>query len=83
MIPDIPQHKKDEHDELAAARRRFQRNGGKIKKLPALGVKGNASAHWNGRISQELASVARSRNKANKKRNQQALRTEWTELDGK
>lgn len=100
MIPDIPRHKKDEQDALAAARRRFQRAGGKITRLPGFGLQSKDLGTWNGRSSQELAGTTRARNNglrkmsaaaseqrrisaAAKKRNQQALRAEWTELDGK
>lgn len=98
MIPDIPQHKKQEQRALAAARRKYQRTGGKITRLPGVGAQGKDLPTWNGRDSRELSGITRARNNglkkmqaaaaehrrisaAVKKRNQQVLRTEWTELN--
>lgn len=62
MIPDIPQHKKEEQAALAAALRKHQRAGGKITKLPGLGMPGKDTPMWNGRTVEALQSITRARN---------------------
>lgn len=62
MIPDIPQHKKEEQAALAEALRRYRRAGGKITKLPGLGMPGKDTPTWNGRTAKALRSITRARN---------------------
>ena len=62
MIPDIPQHKKEEQAALAEALRRYRRAGGKITKLPGLGMPGRDTPMWNGRTAEALRSITRARN---------------------
>lgn len=62
-----PELKEEERKELAAARRRYLRRGGKITKLPAFGAPGKEAIKWNGREVEQLQAITRARNAARKK----------------